>query len=80
MSDFDDYPFSLPQNWGKRMEFLKFFFTSEDKILETTSLQVFTTINTLASGCFQGFSEKKTPKRTWLCAGISLVWYALQTW
>jgi len=26
MSDFDDYPFSLPQNWGKRMDFLKIFF------------------------------------------------------
>jgi len=33
MSDFDDYPFSLPQNWGKRMDFLKFFFTSEERIL-----------------------------------------------
>ena len=31
-----------------------------------------------ASGCFRGFSEKKT-KRTWLCAGISPVRYALQT-
>jgi len=41
MSDFDDYPFSLPQNWGKRMDFLKFFFTSEDKILETFFSQVF---------------------------------------
>jgi len=37
-------------------------------------------INSLASDCFQGFSGKKTPKRMWLCAGISLVWYALQTW
>jgi len=26
------------------MDFLKIFFTSEDKILETTSCQVFTTI------------------------------------
>ena len=31
------------------------------------------TFNSLASGCFQGFSEKKTPKRMWLCAGISPV-------
>jgi len=44
MSDFDDYPFSLPQNWGKRMDFLKIFFTGEDKLLETTSSQVFATI------------------------------------
>jgi len=45
MSDFDDdYPSSLPQNWGKRMDFLEFFFTSEDKTLETISFQVFTTI------------------------------------
>jgi len=34
--------------------------------------------NTLAPGWFWGFSEKKTPKRTWLCAGISPVRYALQ--
>jgi len=47
MSDFDDYPFSLPQNWGKRMDFLKIFFTSEDKIFETTSCKVFITIKWL---------------------------------
>jgi len=29
MSDFDDYPFSLHQNWGKCMVFLKFFFTGK---------------------------------------------------
>jgi len=28
---------------------------------------------------FGDFRKKKTPKRTWLCVGISLVWYALQT-
>jgi len=28
----------------------------------------------LASGALLGISEKKTPKRMWLCAGISLVW------
>jgi len=44
MSDFDDYPFSLPQNWGKRMDFLKIFLISEEKIFETTSCQVFATI------------------------------------
>jgi len=31
MSDFDDSPFSLPQNWGNPMDLLNFFFTSEDK-------------------------------------------------
>ena len=35
--------------------------------------------NTLASARIRGFLEKKTPKRTWICAGISLVRYALQT-
>jgi len=29
--------------------------------------------NTSASSCFCGFL-KKTPKRMWLCTGISLVW------
>jgi len=38
-----------------------------------------TLINSLASARIQGFLEKKTPKRTWLCTGISPVWYALQT-
>jgi len=33
MSDFDDYPFSLLQNWGKRTDFKKFFFTIEERIL-----------------------------------------------
>jgi len=28
---------------------------------------------------FEDFWKKKTPKHTWLCAGISPVWYALQT-
>jgi len=37
INNFEDYPFSLPH-----MDFLKMFFTSEDKILETTSCQVFT--------------------------------------
>jgi len=36
-------------------------------------------LNSLASARIQGFSRKKTPKRKWLCAGISLVRYALQT-
>jgi len=47
MSDFDDCPFSLPQNWGKRMDFLKIFFASQVKILETNSCQVFATIKLL---------------------------------
>jgi len=37
INNFEDYPFPLPH-----MDFLKMFFTSEDKILETTSCQVFT--------------------------------------
>jgi len=36
MSNFDGYPFSFPQSCGKHMDFLKFFFTSEKRILETT--------------------------------------------
>jgi len=36
-------------------------------------------LNTLASGCFRGFSEK-TLKRTWLCAGISPFLFGLRTW
>jgi len=44
MSDFNDYPFSLPQDWGKRMDLLKFCFTSEDKTPETTSCQIFAQI------------------------------------
>jgi len=37
-------------------------------------------VNTLASGCFRGFSEKKLPKRMWLCAGISPLLFGLWTW
>jgi len=44
MSDFDDYPFSLPVTWGKHMDFLKIFFTSEDNILETNFSHVFAII------------------------------------
>jgi len=36
--------------------------------------------NTLASGCFWGFSDKKTPKCTWLCTGISPLLFGLRTW
>ena len=35
---------------------------------------------TLASGWIRGFSGKKTPKRTWLCAGISPLLFGLRTW
>jgi len=50
------------------------------KIVQYHYLSSFTEIlNTLASAKIQGFSEKKTPKHTWLCAGIALVQYALQT-
>jgi len=45
MSDFDDYPFSLPQNWGKRMDFLKFFFTNEERVVETNFCQVLQQLN-----------------------------------
>jgi len=34
---------------------------------------------TLSVQPLSGIFGKKTPKRTWLCAGISLVRYALQT-
>jgi len=44
MSDFDDYPLSLPKNWGKRMDLKKFFFTTAESILEATFCQVFATI------------------------------------
>ena len=37
-------------------------------------------VNSLPSARFRAFLEKRTPEHTWLCAGISLVWYALQTW
>jgi len=36
-------------------------------------------LKSLASARIRGFSGK-TPKRTWLCSGISPVRYALQTW
>jgi len=41
--------------------------------------QVMDNLNTLASGCFRGFSKKKPPKRTWLCAGISPLLFRLRT-
>jgi len=44
MSAFDDYPFAFPQNWGKCMDLKKCFFTTEERILETTFCQVFATI------------------------------------
>ena len=44
MSDSDDYTFSLPQNFGKHMDSKKFFFTTKERILETTFCQVFITI------------------------------------
>jgi len=42
MNDFHHHPFSLLLSWGKHMDFL--FFTSEEKILETTFCPVFATI------------------------------------
>jgi len=52
MNYFDDYPFSIPQNWSECRDFLKFFFTGEEKILEKTLCQVFTTIKWLQSEWF----------------------------
>ena len=47
----------------------------QDIITQTCSYLKFCTssLNTLAPGWFWGFSAKKTPKRTWLCAWISPV-------
>jgi len=36
-------------------------------------------VNNLRAGWFWGFSAKKTPKRTWLCAWISPLLFALAT-
>jgi len=44
INDFDDYPFPLPQSWSKGMDFLKFFFTSTEKIFEKNLSQVLATI------------------------------------
>jgi len=33
-----------PQDWGNHMDFLKFFITTEDKVLETISCRIFATI------------------------------------
>ena len=46
---------------------------------KTAKLKKLMSFNSLASAKIRGFSKKKTPKHTWLCAGISPVWYALQT-
>jgi len=40
---------------------------------------LFMYFHTLASGHFWGFS-KKTPKRMWLCVGISPLLFGLRTW
>ena len=52
MSDFDDYPFSLPQNWGKRIDLKKFFFTTEERILETNFCQVLQQLNDYSENDF----------------------------
>jgi len=67
MSDFDDCPFSLPQ-LGKCMDFLKFFFTSEDNMLETTSWQAFTRIEWLQ---WEWFSFKVS---LWFTKRSHFVW------
>jgi len=44
MNDFDDYPPFFCPKIGVNAWILKFFLINEDKILETTLCQVFTTI------------------------------------
>jgi len=44
VSEFDDYPFSFPQAWGKHMDLKKCFFITEERILQATFCQVFATI------------------------------------
>jgi len=39
----------------------------------------FTLLTLWRPAAFRDFRKKKTPKRTWLCTGISPVRYALQT-
>ena len=48
-------------------------------ICEDTCLNKISASNTLTSGWFWGFSAKKIPKRTWLCAWISPLLFALAT-
>jgi len=45
MSDLDDYPFSLPQKWVSAWIFWNFSSQIKNGIFETSSFQVFTTIN-----------------------------------
>ena len=52
MSDFDYYPFSLPQNWGKCMDFLKILFTSEDKILRQPPVKFLQQLNDYSENHF----------------------------
>jgi len=64
-------------------KYIKLFFDTsniENSKLPRINKNVPGKFNSLASVRFRGFSEKKTPKCTWLCAGISPVRFALQTW
>ena len=57
------------------------FFHDESHKLQVIGNQNETVENLSTLWCPLGFGDirKKTPKRTWLCAGISPVRYALQT-
>jgi len=68
MSDFDDCPFSLPQNWGKHMDFLKFFFTTEERILVLFAFWSVKKVCTLrAKRDFQEWKYRQLPFQGILC-------------
>ena len=54
-------------------------FTKADMGLDLR-LRLVLVFNTLAPGWIRVFSEKKTPKWTWFCAGITGFLYGLWTW
>jgi len=59
---------------------LKFFASTCSLIEAWIELIECHLFNTLASGCFRGFSDKNSPECMWLCAGISLLLYRSRTW
>jgi len=65
---------SLPDVFGANTKNYRFYKFTVCRCVVTQA-----NFNSLASGCFRGFSEK-TPKRTWLCAGISPLLFGLRTW
>jgi len=52
MSDFDDYPFSLPQNWGKRMDVKKFSSLLKKGYLRQTFVKFFQQLNDYSENDF----------------------------